>query len=222
MIDGKMKLRKSLPIAPGPFYVDSDCCTACGVPDTLAPDLFGTDDDDGCVVKKQPTNAIEVDRMLLTMISAEFGCIRYAGANPEIRRRLAEQGEPSLCDIPLDEPIAPLNFDHAGVKVANFPCTLDALIADFKMFLFKHRTNYRFRCNSRTSVQCVLGISWYEDQFHSVLIRQSEAPKFDWLVVGLPFLVYDWLTAQPSRFYHAFYTAADWNGARADCRLVPW
>jgi hypothetical protein len=75
---------------------------------------------------------------------------------------------------------------------------------------------------SRTHVGCELGISWWEGAFHPMLIRQSEVPEFDLLVVGLPFLVHDWLVATPSRYSFGFYSAADWNGARADRRCMPW
>ncbi len=217
-----MNRRKTLPVVQEPFYVQADCCTACGVPDATAPELFGTDDDNSCVVKKQPANPNEVDRMLLTMITAEFGCIRYAGANEEIRRRLAEQGEASLCDMLPDQSIARANFDHAGIKVVTCPHSMDALVNDFKASLSKRAMQYRVRIVSQTSDQCELGVCWYEDAIHSVIVRRSNAPEWDWLVVGLPFLVEDWLRARSKQIIYGFYTEADWNGARADRRRVPW
>ena len=216
-----MSQNRTLPIAPGPFYVEDGCCTRCGVPEVTAPDLFG-DDESGCFIKKQPRSSAEIDRMLLTMITADLNCIRYAGAQPEIQRRLAEQGEGSLCDIPPDGSIIPLNFDHVGVTIAKVPFTLDALIADFARFLSRQNTKYRFRVASRTHVQCELGISWWKEDFLPMWIRQSEAREFDWLIIGPPLLVHDWLVAEPSRFSYSFYSAADWNGPRADRRRIPW
>jgi hypothetical protein len=217
-----MSRTRTLPNAPGPFYVESDCCTSCGVPDVTAPELFGDDGKLGCFVKKQPSNATELDRMLLTMITAELGCIRYAGTEPEIRRRLAEQGEIALCDIPPDENVAPLKFDHVGIATGNSAPTLDALIVDFTKFILRQRANYRLRVTSRTLLRCELGISWWQEVYHPLIIRKSDAPEYDWLVIGLPFVVYDWLVADPMRFSFGFFSAADWNGPRADRRRIPW
>jgi hypothetical protein len=84
----------------GPFYVEDGCCTRCGVPDATAPELFG-EVDDSCFVKLQPQTASEVDRMLRAMITSEVGCIRYAGVDAAVIRRLAESGEGALADVPL-------------------------------------------------------------------------------------------------------------------------
>ena len=60
---------------PGEFYVQRDCCLLCGVPWTLAPELFG-DDKDGCWVKRQCTTADEHRTMLLVLQTQELGCIQ--------------------------------------------------------------------------------------------------------------------------------------------------
>jgi ferredoxin len=61
--------------APGDFYVEKDCCTLCGVPWHIAPELFGYDDN-GCWVARQPANADEHRKMLQVIDTQELGCIR--------------------------------------------------------------------------------------------------------------------------------------------------
>ena len=101
-------MRKRIPAnVPGDFYVESECCTLCGVPFVTAPSLFGqiphADGYGECYVKKQPTSPSELDAMIETIAAAELRCIRYAGSDLTIRRRLADIGEGDVCDQPLDE-----------------------------------------------------------------------------------------------------------------------
>jgi hypothetical protein len=92
----------------GYFYVVDGCCTLCGVPGTTAPELFGGFDDSGnfvdgveqCWVKKQPQSNQEIAAMIQTMATQEFDCIRYAGSNPEIQKRLRAVGEDDKIDAP--------------------------------------------------------------------------------------------------------------------------
>jgi hypothetical protein len=49
--------------AAGDYYVKRDCCTLCGVPWDVAPELFSYDDS-GCWVARQPTNSGEDGRGL--------------------------------------------------------------------------------------------------------------------------------------------------------------
>jgi hypothetical protein len=62
----------------GDFYVENGCCTICGLPQALAPDLFG-EDSEQCYVRKQPTDSTELARMLEVLYGQELGCIRYGG-----------------------------------------------------------------------------------------------------------------------------------------------
>lgn len=90
----------------GDFYVEYGCCTLCGVPATTAPRLFGGFEADGsrspgvehCWVARQPTSEAEVDAMLETMTTSEFGCVRYCGRDPKILSRLREAGAEALID----------------------------------------------------------------------------------------------------------------------------
>ena len=80
----------------GDFYVEDGCCTNCGVPDSIAPDLFGTADQ--CYVKKQPTTADELSRMVEVVRSQELGCVRYGGSDRQIIGTLCAAGEARQCD----------------------------------------------------------------------------------------------------------------------------
>ncbi len=88
----------------GPFYVEDGCCTACGIPWWIAPELFVEDEKRvHCFVKRQPETADEIDKMLKVFSSQDLLCIRYSGTDPEILRRLTEAGLASQCDPPSIE-----------------------------------------------------------------------------------------------------------------------
>lgn len=76
--------------APGDFYVEKDCCTLCGVPSQLAPELFA-DDDDGCWVARQPATPIEQQKMLKVIEMQELGCVRYRGNDRRIVRLINDR-----------------------------------------------------------------------------------------------------------------------------------
>ena len=84
--------------APGDFYVDSTCCTACGVPQVVAPDLVAWTDGERmqCRWVKQPSNPSELERAISVCEMQELGCHRYAGKDLEIQRRVGFEN----CDFP--------------------------------------------------------------------------------------------------------------------------
>lgn len=85
--------------APGPFYVEQDCCITCGVPMEIAPDIFDwSANQSHCFVRRQPATADELDRTLQAMWSAEAECIRYRGADPLLADRIAQFGLGRNCD----------------------------------------------------------------------------------------------------------------------------
>ncbi len=87
--------------APGDYYVEDGCCEMCEVPFSYAPELFGAclgpGGDAHCFVKRQPKSGAEEDRMILAILHAEDGCIRYRGRDREVQRRLVEAGEGQVC-----------------------------------------------------------------------------------------------------------------------------
>jgi len=72
---------------PGDFYVEDNCCTFCGVPQSIAPTLFNRLDEKGtlsspissCYVKKQPADKEEIQQMIEVIATQDLGCIRYCG-----------------------------------------------------------------------------------------------------------------------------------------------
>jgi len=70
----------------------------CGVPDDEAPELFGSADDH-CYVKRQPQTPAEHDAMVNAMRAQELACIRYAGNDKALLRRLVDIGEGDQCDV---------------------------------------------------------------------------------------------------------------------------
>jgi hypothetical protein len=91
--------------AKGDFYVNSDCCLACGVPQAIAPELVGSTEGEywHCYWKRQPQNADEVAKALRILRTQEMFCHRYAGRDPAILAQL----EPECCDHPLSPPSSP-------------------------------------------------------------------------------------------------------------------
>jgi len=85
--------------ASGDFYVEKHCCTSCGVPQAVAPDLVGWVDEGAshCYWKKQPTTADEMQRAFAIFDGQELGCHRYAGRDPDIQARVGS----GQCDYPV-------------------------------------------------------------------------------------------------------------------------
>lgn len=84
--------------APGDFYVEDGCCTSCGMPSTVAPDLFSYANDGHCYVSKQPSDGKEVYQMIQAFEVQEVACIRYKGTNRVIQIKLIAIGEGKQCD----------------------------------------------------------------------------------------------------------------------------
>ena len=81
--------------APGDFYVEDGCCTACDLPQKEAPEHFEYDYSEGilgpsgqkvghCFIRKQPSNDLEMARMVNAMHVQELGCIRYKGTDRKV------------------------------------------------------------------------------------------------------------------------------------------
>jgi hypothetical protein len=81
----------------GFVYVDVNCCTNCGVPVDLAPEVFAWGRDT-CYVKRQPTGPTELRRVLRVFRSQELDCIRYAGNDARVVRVLTRVGEGDKVD----------------------------------------------------------------------------------------------------------------------------
>jgi hypothetical protein len=90
---------------PGDFYVENECCTACGVPESIAPALIGLTEEEvrHCYWKKQPNTDEEIKQAIDILHSQELGCHRYAGNDPNILKRLPR----NCCDAFSAPPLAP-------------------------------------------------------------------------------------------------------------------
>jgi ferredoxin len=97
--------------ADGDFYVEDNCCTACGVPESIAPDLFSYEVTEyesrpgkkskqyHCFFSKQPKSSDEINRTLDVIAHQEINCIRYKGEDNQI---VEEMKKKDLQDF-LDE-----------------------------------------------------------------------------------------------------------------------
>ncbi len=87
------------------FYVLSDCCVTCGVPQVAAPDLVGWTNDPSpvCYWKEQPGNTQEIEQAIAVLDAQEFNCHRYRGRDPEIQKRIGVEN----CDFPVIQPSMP-------------------------------------------------------------------------------------------------------------------
>jgi hypothetical protein len=74
----------------GDFYLQDTCCTSCGVPQAVAPDLVGWTNQNPaqCYWIKQPKTADELDRAVKLFHTQELGCHRYSGNDAAILARL--------------------------------------------------------------------------------------------------------------------------------------
>ena len=72
------------------FYVQPECCTSCGVPQSVAPDLVGWTNENHpqCYWIKQPENAAELNQAIKLFQTQELGCHRYSGNDPAVLQKL--------------------------------------------------------------------------------------------------------------------------------------
>lgn len=98
---------------PGQFYVEDGCCLSCGVPESIAPDLFKwTDDGWHCYINKQPENDAEFDQMFEAMTSSEADCIRARTCSAKFFERLKSTGYESDQQLEDDPPVSTRRSDH--------------------------------------------------------------------------------------------------------------
>ncbi|MCH9680602.1 MAG: ferredoxin [Deltaproteobacteria bacterium] len=160
--------------APGPFYVTNGCCTACGVPESIAPELFAADDDGHCFVKRQPATSAESDSMLRVLRTQELGCIRYAGSDADVRRRLGEAGESAVCDHPLVPAVSPVARVRAVIRASadGAPVSPEAVASSLRASLLS-RLGERGRATAVRAADdgCSFTLAWYGNDFHRVEVR---------------------------------------------------
>jgi len=213
--------------AAGPFYVEDGCCTACGVPEAIAPELFAWDGNSHCFVKRQPVTPSETDKALQVVAHAELSCIRYRGLDPEVLVRFAELGEPGLCDFGARLALKPIVRDHVAfddlLKVASSPSDIARHFRDYLL----GRPDNRYRVTEIMSSHelASFDVAWFEDKFHHIAFSRGDAVH-SWLVRnqgnrGVSSLVQDWLVSDGRFSDIQWYTASFWKG-RGSSRSTPW
>jgi hypothetical protein len=220
---------------PGPFYVVDGCCTACGVPESVAPDLFSWDGNSHCYVSRQPANPDETEKALHAIRGAEFRCIRYRGADREVLIRLAELGEAEICDVAPPASARPVlrnhvTFDSSAVDVQRWEGR--DLARSFASYLVGPVTGpnpsreNRVRRLVDSEAIASLEYAWFEDNFHRVLFRRIDLPMGRWLIWHFGNLAVsedlnDWLVAEPRISNVRWYSELSWSTDQS-WRQTPW
>lgn len=83
--------------ADSEIYVDDSCCTSCGVPWSVAPDLF-EERGQSCTVLRQPRTVPELRRALRVFVTQDLGCVRYRGTDRRVVELLTRVGCRAHCD----------------------------------------------------------------------------------------------------------------------------
>lgn len=207
----------------GPFYVVDGCCTACGVPEWIAPELFGEGDDVHCYVKRQPQSPEEVDAMVKVMAHQDLRCVRYAGDDEALLRRLAENGEAGECDVVPPRDAVPLRRDHVvfSARSGTGPWTARAILERLVAFAAKWRTTAIFDDGTVATVS----VAWFQDDYHRVDVLASHHPG-EWVVqhrgpVLLGDTLHDWLSQDEIVEAVRWQTAVQW-AADGPSRPKPW
>jgi hypothetical protein len=218
----------------GPFYVVDGCCTACDVPFEEAPGLFAYDDKSHCYVKRQPGTKQEVNQMLRAVGASEVECIRYGGKDHEIIRRLAELGQPYLCDIAPPATIQlvfrnVVTFDAASSQAKSM--TPANLARTFQEYSLRQGPPLRFTPTVEDNLAAEFSFAWFEDNFHPIEFRSINLPDCRWLIQHSPveklgsrsvsYQLDDWLKNDDRFCNIRWYSQDQWHGSR-QWQETPW
>jgi hypothetical protein len=88
---------KAVPTGARGVYVLSECCLDCGVPWTVAPEIFA-EGEGSCIVRRQPSGPTELRRVLRVFRNQDLNCIRYGGRNRRAIAILKRAGCADACD----------------------------------------------------------------------------------------------------------------------------
>ena len=216
--------------APGPFYVVDGCCTACGVPLDEAPELFAYTGDDHCYVKRQPRSSEEIDHALGAIWAQEFRCIRYRGDDPEVIRRLAENGDADICDAPIPTEMQPVFRNHVTFDSSvSLAITLKAtdLASAFQEYLLATRgtwLTYRFTPMVQHEDTAAFSFAWFENNYHPIEFCTINLADCRWLVHhslnekigsrGVSRNIDEWLRKDGRFSSIRWYTERQWNESK--------
>ncbi len=227
--------------APGPFYTEYGCCTACMAPHAEAPEMMGFDEEEGhCYIRQQPQSTVATYRAIRALWSSEFGCLRYAGGNPAILRRLGETGLADLCDQAIPLEVRPLLRNHVTFSVGGAgPIAGEILQPEivqvagaFSTHIQHKRVRFRYTVTPLQveHTMVTFALSWgYEA--HEMTITAGEASTNRLLISHSPtskdgsqavsLILDDWLRSDPRFTAIRWYTAQAWHNTEADWQETP-
>jgi len=220
--------------AEGDFYVAAECCTACDVPQVVAPDLFAYDGDMACYVKKQPSTPDELFRMLRTFAEQDIGCIRYGGTEPSVLERLSSLGEAYACDEPAPQDAELTLRDLVTFTVSEGgPRQLEALCRDYADWLRDGESagsRYEIVGPTRDAADSVvMSFAWFENNHHRLRWSRLADDAFSLQYLGgsersvptLSDVRYDWTVSRPFVAHPRWHVASEWRPGAAGEEL-PW
>ena len=208
----------------GPFYVEDGCCTSCGVPASIAPELFSQSDREHCYVRRQPENAAETEAMLRVIVTQDLGCIRYGGSDPAVLRCLVESGERAQCDVPTPRGVVPMRRDHVTFIARQRPISWTAREILERLVAF----NSAFRTTAIYAAadgSASVSVSWYEDSYYRIdALASNESGR--WVVrhhgpSRLSDSIHDWLVHEPWFEVAGWQTREQWQTSGVSTP-TPW
>ena len=224
----------------GSFYVRRECCLTCGVPQRIAPELFGWNAEGLCFLLRQPSTKDELDQVVRVLWAQEVGCWRYGGDDPSFLKRLAELGIEEHCDIAPAPSIGRAFRNHvtfrvtSGVRPTAFELAeifLTYLELQDRALLSSNGSKDRHQWVERAHDRARFSYSWAGGIDHPVeVIRRDEGFR-EWLIRHSPeevagsqsvsFDLHDWLTEDDRFSSIRWYTAREWNGGER-WHALPW
>jgi hypothetical protein len=160
------------------------------------------------------------------MMSAEFACIRYRGADPDFLVRMVENGLSDQIDGVRPENASTLNRTHATFLASPSIRNPRDLARDFERRLLAENAErfspFMTRRGPPFSRDEVLRICWYGRHFHSVFF--AGLPGGRWLVRhnrfgdlgrGMSRIIAGWLGADPGFVGVAWLTAEEFNAGHS-------
>ncbi len=98
-LEKKLERARLRHTASSEMYVDAQCCSSCGIPWSVAPDLF-EERNQACFVRRQPRTVPELRRALRVFMTQDLGCVRYRGNDRRVVSLLTKVGCRTHCDEP--------------------------------------------------------------------------------------------------------------------------